>query len=481
MTWFAVRLDNIVNKAVFEKWMFFKPHCSEEISISAQVAQLSNIKRIRQSFICGAFLTCAELPSILIMAVALMLIAGELVFVPLVICGVYIGLALITGPRLKYYIKQAEQNRLEQQEIMIESFNKLDCIRYSGAESAWLKRCREISGEAEFSKFKANYLQSIIELIAERFLVISGLGIVYFGVEKIWSEELTPGGFAAAFVLSWYIVRSLKKMCMNLTNRECVAQSMNHISNFMENTHARPSNKVTPKMPQFLGEVTFSSVALKYNKEQKPILSDLSFKVKPGEIVVINGDNGVGKSTVLKLLNGMHSPERGTIRIDGMDTRQFDPVDLRQSISYLPQQPWLFQDTILRNVKLSSPLVRQAEVEAVLRDVGIWHDIKNMPNGLLTEISKQECSGLSGELNYKIAMARAYVNERQIMMFDELPYSILNSEVGLTHRRYIEKLKGKRTIFMVSHRQDFIDLADVVITLFSESTPLVSYPGRENY
>ena len=114
--------------------------------------------------------------------------------------------------------------------------------------------------------------------------------------------------------------------------------------------------KATARLDKMRGELSFSKVGLRYTSDTDPVFSGLSFDLKPGQILAVTGGNGSGKSTILKLINGLYNPQVGAISIDGIDIRQLNPQELRRQISYMPQSPRVFRGTIAENLRMADPL-----------------------------------------------------------------------------------------------------------------------------
>ena len=148
----------------------------------------------------------------------------------------------------------------------------------------------------------------------------------------------------------------------------------------------RNFDEVKARVSELKGHITFSKVGLRYTKDTDPVFAGLSFDAKPGQMVAVTGGNGSGKSTILKLVNGLYRPQAGTVRIDGVDIRQLDAIELRQHIAYVPQSPHFFQGTIAENLRFSEPLASDEALKIALHQVDAWEDVCALPHGLNTMI-----------------------------------------------------------------------------------------------
>ena len=206
-----------------------------------------------------------------------------------------------------------------------------------------------------------------------------------------------------------------------------------------------------------------------------PTLSSwgLSTEVEPGEIVAICGSNGSGKSSVLRVMLGLYAPAMGNIRFDGVDSRQFDPRTLRRQIAYLPQVPEMLEGTVAENLRFAEPLAEEFRLRQALMMADAWEAVQNMPQGIHSRIGG-EGALLSSGMAARLMLARLYLmEERPLVLCDELPAQILNSATGERFRQQMAGWRGKRTVFFITHREDWLELADRVVVLKPEQRPIV--------
>ena len=154
---------------------------------------------------------------------------------------------------------------------------------------------------------------------------------------------------------------------------------------------------------------------------------------------------------------------------------QLKIIDLRKKIAYVPQVPHFFNGSVADNLKIADPLVSSQIVKVALNQVDAWEEICALPNGIETKIGDNGFQLPSG-LSYKLNLARAYIKNTPLMVFDELPYALLNSQAGEAFRQTIKRWKRHRTVILVTHREDYIKLADTVILLAAGEFPMVGSP-----
>jgi ATP-binding cassette subfamily C protein/ATP-binding cassette subfamily C protein LapB len=245
---------------------------------------------------------------------------------------------------------------------------------------------------------------------------------------------------------------------------EQIRNSINQINNLM-NINSEHRDKVVTSNRKISGEVNFGRVSLRYSPEADPALVGVNFDMVPGEVLALVGGNGSGKSTVLKLLLNMYTPQAGSIRIDQTDIRQLDPVELRQMIGYAPQTTQFFYGTISQNLRLSNPAATDEDIAEACRMANVLHDIEALPKGFWTRIGEGTGGALPTSFQQRLNLARCFIKEPNIMLFDE-PGNGLDYDDDQAFMRTVASLKEKGvTSFIVTHRPSHLRIADKILWL----------------
>ena len=210
------------------------------------------------------------------------------------------------------------------------------------------------------------------------------------------------------------------------------------------------------------GEVTFDHVSFSYG-EGIPVLKDVSFVCKPGEMLALVGPTGVGKTTLTQLISRFYEPSSGRILIDGHDIRNVTMESLRRNISPVLQDTFLFNGTIAENIGYAVPEASMEEIEAAAKAANIHEDILAMPDGYQTQVGERGLR-LSGGQKQRVAIARAILRRSPIIILDEATASV-DVETEQQIQKAVAGLTGTRTIIVIAHRLSTIRNADQILVI----------------
>jgi ATP-binding cassette subfamily B protein len=210
------------------------------------------------------------------------------------------------------------------------------------------------------------------------------------------------------------------------------------------------------------GEVVFEQVAFGY-RAGRPVLRGIDLRIAPGETVALVGPSGGGKTTLMNLLQRLHDPQRGRIKIDGIDIREFTQRSLRRQIGVVLQDGLLFDDTVSANIAYGKPEATPAEIAAAARVANAHAFIEGLPNGYDTYVGERG-SLLSTGQRQRIAIARALLKDPPIVVLDEAT-SALDAEAEAEVLAGLDRLLEGRTTFVVAHRLSTVVRADRIVVL----------------
>lgn len=465
LSWLGGRLDNIVSNWIFQHLLHLSPSYIEWASVPSQVARIKTFESIRDFFSGAVFMSVLELPFMVFALLVIGLIAGPLVLVPIGASMLYALLFLIVWRRVRVVIRNAARASSLRQQFSLETFEKAEAIRANGLGNLWSAKFRELSGREALAQFHLGWLGAIGETLANSLTIISAVAVVGFGVSLVWAGTMTTGALVATMILVWRVLGPFYSLCTMIPRLEQLRNSVRQVNTLMDIDTETMTAIGLARPGRLQGGISFDNAALRYNANDQPVFSELSFNARPGQIIAITGENGSGKTSLLKLIKGMYPPSDGSVRVDGFDIRQLNPHDLRRNIAYIPQSPDFFHGTIAENLRFGNPLANDGEIQQALGQAGILNDITQLPAGLNTMLCDDHGITLSSSLSIQLSMVRAYLQEAPILLIDELPNSLLTGDTGRFLQDSLIRNRGRQTVFMVTYREDFLRMADCIVFL----------------
>ncbi|HLE48497.1 MAG TPA: ABC transporter ATP-binding protein [Patescibacteria group bacterium] len=211
------------------------------------------------------------------------------------------------------------------------------------------------------------------------------------------------------------------------------------------------------------GEIDFSGVYFNYDAKSKSALKNINLRIRQGQSVAFVGRSGAGKTTLIKLLLRFYDVAKGSISIDGINVKQFKKSELRSHFGVVPQEPVLFNNSILYNLSYAKPEASTQEIEAAARIANIHEFISSLPEGYKTQVGERGIK-LSGGQKQRLAIARMILSDPSIIIFDEATSQLDSESEKLIQEAFWKAAKNKTTI-IIAHRLSTIQRVDKIIVL----------------
>jgi subfamily B ATP-binding cassette protein MsbA len=283
-----------------------------------------------------------------------------------------------------------------------------------------------------------------------------------------YGARLVLGGQLSAGVLVVFLLylkqmykpmRELSKMTDTISKAMVSYERIEEILEIESRVKDLPGAKPAPP---FKGKIEFDHVSFTYDG-QRPVLKDVSFVIEPGQVAAIVGPSGTGKTTIVSLIPRFFDPTSGQAKIDGTDVRRYKLKSLRDQISFVLQETFLFHASVLENIAYGRPTAKRSEIIEAAKMANAHEFIEKMPEGYETVIGERGVT-LSGGERQRIAIARAIIRNAPILILDE-PTSGLDAASEQAVMQALNRLMEGRTCVIIAHHLGTISNADVIFVI----------------
>lgn len=341
-----------------------------------------------------------------------------------------------------------------------EHITGMSIVQIFNSEKIEYKKFVEINKEHRDANIKSIMYYSVYYPVAE---VIAALGtglVVWFGAKQILNSEVSYGTVTAFIMFINIFFRPIRMLADRMNTLQMGIVSTDRILKLLDSEEytSNDGNYTT----NLKGEVAFKNVWFAYNEENY-VLKNISFKVNQGETVAFVGATGAGKSSIINLLSRFYEINKGEIRIDGVDIKQYDLKHLREQIGVVLQDVFLFSDTIENNITLGDTAISREKIIEAAKLVGVHDFIMQLPNGYDYNVQERGAT-LSVGQRQLISFVRAMVQDPKIIVLDEATSSVDTETEELIQNAIGQLMKG-RTAIVIAHRLSTIQKAHKIIVL----------------
>jgi ATP-binding cassette subfamily B protein len=342
-----------------------------------------------------------------------------------------------------------------------ESFSGISIIKAYGLETITSKNFNDLSETSKqkqlnLVKINAFFFPMMILLIG-----ISNLIVIYVGGLQYINGEITLGVITKFIIYVNMLTWPVATVGWVTSIVQQAEASQKRINEFLDIT---PEIKNTAKEPSnIIGDIEFKNVHFTYNDTNIEALKGISFQLKHGKTLAIIGKTGSGKSTILDLIGRLYDIDKGEILIDHTPINKLNLISLRDSIGYVPQDAFLFSDTINNNIKFGKEDATDEEVIQAAKYAQVHKNIMGFNKGYDTILGERGIT-LSGGQKQRISIARAIIKDPNILLLDD-SLSAVDTETEEQILKHIQKVAKGKTTIIVSHRVSSVKNADQIIVL----------------
>jgi ATP-binding cassette subfamily C protein LapB len=456
------RADIRMSSLIFDQLLNIKLN-EKPPSTGMFVSRLQSFESVREFFTTATITAFVDFPFVIIFIFIIFFIGGPLGYVSIVTVIIAISFSWIMQIPIKDTIlKSAKEDQIKQT-VLTEAVTGLEIIKSVRAQNRMRTHWEKSISQTSFYGNKSHYLSQIVTYFVGFISQFSSIGIVAAGVLLATEGEITMGAIIASMILNGRVIAPVSQIVGMIIRLDRTMLSLNNIDEIMNMPVERSEEQNYLSRPDLNGDIVFKNVNFSYKEQNFKVLKDVNFTIKEGEKVGIIGKIGSGKSTIAKLLMNLYEPTEGSILVDNTELRQIDPVDLRRSIGYVPQEPFLFMGTIKDNITIGDQFATDEEILKASKISGVHDFLGKHQSGYDLQVGERG-DGLSGGERQSVTLARALVSNPNILILDEPTNSMddLSEEAFKSKLAHIVKDK---TIVVITHRPSILSIVDRLIVI----------------
>nr|WP_321265561.1 type I secretion system permease/ATPase [uncultured Sulfurimonas sp.] len=420
------------------------------------------LQQVRDFFTNKSMVQIIDFPFFVIAILVIYIISPIIAVVPFIFAIIIILFNLLMQKPISKLSKNSSQNLQLKYSFIYESIQGTQSIKLNNATPTRMYIWRNIVAFADGIGMKIQSLHTLSMNLSQFLLQIVVILVVVLGVFEIAEKNLSVGALIAVTMLASRAMMPIVGLSGIVIRIKEMRESIDRIDEFMSKP-TEDKQSAESGVGELKGRVEFKNVTFNFDDSKHNAIDNISFTIEAGERVGIIGQTGAGKSTLINLLMGMYKPTSGSIYLDNHDISTIHPVEIRQNIGIMPQEPFLFNATIKENIELFRPISKEKMLE-IIRFVGLDDLIKKSGKGDALQVGERGAN-LSVGQRHLVSLARAIATNPSMLILDE-PTSGL--DIGL-EKKLINKLSSDldadKTLFVITHRLAALELVDRVLVI----------------
>lgn len=422
--------------------------------------RLNSNATIREILTSGALSTVLDGLLVSLYLVLLLTASARMALLVLVLGVVRVVVFLVIRRKHRELMSRSLHQQARSQSYQVQMLAGIETLKAGGAEHRAVEHWSNLFVDVLNISLLRGRLDAWIQSLLGALAVASPLAVLLYGAHLVLEGSLSLGVMLAVNALAVGFLQPLSKLVHTAFDLQRMGSYLDRIEDVLE-TPKEQAGRETKIAPRLRGRIRLDGVSFRYGDGLPLVVRDISLEIEPGSFVALVGRSGAGKSTMAGLLVGLYEPVEGRITFDDSSLAELDLRSLRRQLGIVPQNPYVFGDTIRNNIALSDPNLRLGQVIEAARLAHIHDDIVSMPMGYETLLADGGAS-LSGGQRQRIALARALGTKPSILLLDEATSHL----DAITEARIHEELEELRaTRIVISHRLSTVRKADQILVM----------------
>ena len=401
-----------------------------------------------------------DLPFVTISLIVMALVGGMMVLVPVLLFFFFAAVSIRRSRDLRDVIEQRSIQDNKKYDFVTEVLSGILSIKAMAMEPQMQRRYERLQHAVAEITAKSILAGQAAQASAVLYGSVSQVVVVMIGAMRVIDDHMSMGALACCTMLSGQILQPLLRTISLWMEKETVDHRRSEISALLSwPAGARGGSRQEP----INGPIVCENVGFSYSADSTPKFSDLNLDIPMGTVVGVQGEDGSGRSTLLKLLRGELHPTVGSVKIAGVSTTDPSFADIRHQVAYVGSVPVIFRGSILENLTLFRP-ERNGLARKMCLIVGLDQVINVLPEGFETRLGEGSADDLPVSIIQQISIVRALTCEPSILILDEAN-TVLDRAAEASLISAINALRGQKTMIVATHRPSLLAISDLIIRI----------------
>jgi subfamily B ATP-binding cassette protein MsbA len=416
-----------------------------------------------QSFITSGLLSVlVNLMTLLGMIGVMFYLNWQFTLIALSVAPILFAIVFTYTRRIKKAAREVRKKEGEITSVVEEVLSSIRVVKAFAREDYEVRRLEDEGLEGVEIALRARSLKAKLTPIVGIIVAVGTALVLWFGARLVMNGGLSAGSLVVFILYLGKMYKPMQELSKMTDTYSKAAVGYERIQEVLETEREIKDQPGAKAAPRFKGEIEFDHVSFAYEPET-PVLTDVSFKIRPGQMVALVGPTGAGKSSIISLIPRFYDPTSGVVKIDGADVRRYRQKSLRQQISFVLQETMLFHAPVWQNIAYGKPGAPRREIIKAAELANASEFIEKLAAGYDTVLGEKGMT-LSGGQRQRIAIARAVIRNTPILVLDE-PTSGLDSSSEKLVFEALDRLMANKTTIVIAHRLSTVRNADCIFVI----------------
>jgi subfamily B ATP-binding cassette protein MsbA len=416
-----------------------------------------------QSFITSGLLSVlVNLMTLLGMIGVMFYLNWQFTLIALSVAPILFAIVFTYTRRIKKAARELRKKEGEITSVVEEVLSSIRVVKAFAREDYEVRRLEDEGLEGVEIALRARSLKAKLTPLVGIIVAVGTALVLWFGARLVMNGGLSAGSLVVFILYLGKMYKPMQELSKMTDTYSKAAVGYERIQEVLETEREIKDQPGAKAAPRFKGEIEFDRVSFAYEPET-PVLTDVSFKIRPGQMVALVGPTGAGKTSIISLIPRFYDPTSGVVKIDGADVRRYRQKSLRQQISFVLQETMLFHAPVWQNIAYGKPGASRREIIKAAELANASEFIEKLAAGYDSVLGEKGMT-LSGGQRQRIAIARAVIRNTPILVLDE-PTSGLDSSSEKLVFEALDRLMANKTTIVIAHRLSTVRNADCIFVI----------------